>query len=150
MAAGKRNKSTVPVGGSEQTISIKILDAGMNEEQAWAHVAGWIGPEDHPYRWVEDRTSIVFQFELDSLRVEAAQGGLPYEITVAPDWTSRIRLLEPRDEDDIWAKLAELRRAAPEAVVEEATSRVLRRLVEIEQRDPAEIGLELAETDRTE
>jgi hypothetical protein len=150
MAIGKRNEPTASGSGNEQTIATKILDAGVNEEQAWAHVAGWNGPENHPRRWVEDRISVVFQFELDSLRVKAAKGGRPYEITLDPDWTPRIRLLEPRDEEDVLVKLTELKRVAPEAVVEAATARVLRRLVGIEWRDPEEIALELAEADRAE
>jgi len=81
MAPGKRNEPTAPGNGREQTISNEVLDAGMNEEQAWAHVAGWMGPGNRPRQWVEDRISVVLQFELDSLRAEAAQEGRPYEIT---------------------------------------------------------------------
>ncbi len=130
MAMGKGNEPTASVSGSEQTISTKILDSGVNENQAWIHVAGWLGPEEHPHQWVEDIVSVVFQFELDSLRAEAATGGRPYEITWDPDRTPRLRLLEARDEADVLAKLAELKRVAPEAVMEEATARVLCRLVE--------------------
>ncbi len=147
MAPGKGSEPTAPGDGREQTISTKVFDAGVNEEQAWAHV---IGPEDHPRRWVEDWLSVVFQFELDSLRAEAAQGGRPYEITWAPGWTPRLRLLEPRDEEDVLAKPAELKRVAPEAVVEEATARVLCRLLGVEWRDPAEIALERGEAPRAE
>ncbi len=150
MVLRKENEPTASGSGSAQTISIKILDAGVNEKQAWAHVAGWIGPEEHPRQWVEDWISIVFQFELEALRVAAAQGGRPHAITVAPDWTLCLRLLEPQDEEDVLAKLTELKRVAPDAVAEKVTSRVVRRLLGIEWRDPEEITLELAEAHRAE
>jgi hypothetical protein len=87
---------------------------------------------------------------LDSLRAEAATGGRPYEIAWDPNGTPRIRLLEPQDEADVLAKLTELKRVAPEAVVDEAKSRVLGRLLGIEWRDPEEIALERAEADRAD
>jgi hypothetical protein len=150
MALGKMEEPTASGSGSEQTISTKLLDAGVNEEQAWAHVAGWIGPENHPRRWVEDWITIVFQFELDYLRVEAANKGRPSEIRWDPESTPRIRLLEPQHEEDVLAKLAELKRVAPEAVVEKATSRVVKRFLGLEFRDPEEILLERALAGRAE
>lgn len=150
MALEKGNEPTASASGREQTISTKILDLGVSEKQVWGHVAGWIGPGDHPRRWVKDRISIVFQFELDYLRAEAAKKGCPYEITWDPESKPRLRLLEPRDEEDVLAKLTELKRVASEAVVEEATSRVVKRLLGIEWRDPEEIALDLAEVDRAE
>jgi hypothetical protein len=92
----------------------------------------------------------VFQFELDYLRVEAAEKGRPYEITWAPDSTPHLQLLDPRDEADVLARLAELKRVAPEAVLEEAMLRVIRRLRGVEYRTPPEVALELAEADRAE
>jgi hypothetical protein len=148
--AGNRNGPTAPGNGGEHTISTKILDAGVNEEQAWAHVAGWIGPEGHPRRWVEDWLSVVFHFEQDALRAEAAHGGRPYELTWDPDGTPRLRLLEPRDEEDVLARLAERKQGAPEAVVEKATSRVVKSLLGLEWRDPEELALERAAAGRAD
>jgi hypothetical protein len=102
MALGKGNEPTASGSGSEQPTSTKVLDAGMNEEQAWAHVAGWIGPENHPRQWVEDQITVGFQFELDSLRAEAAQEGRPYEITWDPDWTPRPDSWSPRTRRTSW------------------------------------------------
>ncbi len=59
-------------------------------------------------------------------------------------------MLEPRDEEAVLAKLAELKRVAPEAMVEEATSRAVERLLGIEWRDPEEIALARAMADRAE
>ncbi len=150
MAAGTGNEPTAPRNGREYSVRTKILDAGVNEQQAWAHVAGWIGPEDHPSRCVEDWLSVVFQFELDALRAEAAQAGRPYEITLDPDGTPRLRLLVPGDEEEVLAKLDEQKRLALRTVVEKATSRVVKRLLGLEFRDPEEILLERAEAGRAE
>jgi hypothetical protein len=150
MALGKGNESTAPGDGREQSISTKVLDAGVNGEQAWAHIVGWFGPEDHPRQWVDDRISIVFQSEVHYLRAEAAQAGCPYEIIWDPEITPLLRLLDPRDEEDVLAKLAELKQVAPEAVMEKATSPVVSKLLGIEWRDPEEIALERATIERTD
>jgi len=140
MAVGKGNEPTAPRNEREHTIATKVLAAGVNEQRAWAHVAGWIGSERHLQRWVDDVISVTFQFELDFLRAEAAKER-PAEITWLPDGTPRIRLLEPRDEQEVLAKLAALKRGAPAAVVEEATTRVICKLLGIEWRSREEIEL---------
>ncbi len=148
MALGKGNEPIALDSWSEHMISTKILAAGANEERAWAHVAAYIGSEEHPRHWVEDIVSVVYQFGLDLLRVEAAQAGCPCEITWLPGGMPRLRVLESRDEEEVLAKLAELKRIAPEAVVEEATSRVVRKLLGVEWRNPEEITLECVEADQ--
>jgi hypothetical protein len=141
MAPGKGNEPVPSDRWSEHIISTKILDAGANEERTWAHVIGYIGPEDHPRGWVEDVVSIVYQFKLDLLRVEAAQAGCPCKISWPPGGMPSLRLLEPRDEEHVLAKLAELKQVAPKAVVDEAKARVLGKLLGIPWEDPQEIAL---------
>jgi hypothetical protein len=141
---------TASGNGNEETISTELLDAGVNEEQAWARVAGWIGPEERPRRRIEDWITIVFQFELERLRLEAAKNGRPYEIVLDADWIPRIRLLNPWDEEGVLAKLNEQKRVALDTVVKKATSRVVRKLLGIEWRDPEEIALELADAERSQ
>ena len=148
MAMGSMDEGTASGNGNEATITTVVLDAGVNEDQAWALVAGWIGPENHPRRRVEEWIAIVFEFEVERLRVEAAKNGRPHEITLDSGWIPRIRLVESWDEEDALATLKEQKRVARDMVVEKARSRVVRKLLGLEWRDPEEIALEIADADR--
>jgi hypothetical protein len=141
-----RQDSAVAAGPSH-AISTEILEAGADEDRAWAHVAGWTGPKHCPRTWVEEVITIVFQVELEWLRLEAAKKGCPLEITFDP-YGPRLRLLDPRAEEDALATLKEQKQIARDMVIATATSRVVNRLLGREWRGAEEIAVELAMTER--
>ena len=136
----------------EAGIKTRIVNAGCDAEQAWAHVKGWIGPEATPVLQREAKVTIVWKVECEDLGWNAiapktdrdgqvVKAGKPY--TIGADGFPV--LTEPADQLAIIQQLSRIKRFGERTAVTKAEAIVEKKLLGVEYREPEEITHEQRE-----
>jgi hypothetical protein len=57
-------------------IKTKVIDCGKNDNQAWAHVAAWVGDEKDPLHYLEEKVIHDFRSIQRDLAIKAVKNGI--------------------------------------------------------------------------
>lgn len=138
-------------------IATKIIDSGMDEKKAWGHIQGW--PKNDPLMVMEDKVTIMYEFEFQAFLWDYIKSGCPRHKNVGcpllKDANNRLVfeggaggipvLSDPLCQLELRRLLNRKIKFAERECITKAKSRIYKLIMNMEWRDVEEIDNESAE-----